>query len=263
MKSFPGHRAAHHGIFLSLYGGVGRVADALARHGMDGCIIDLDGNPANDVTNGLVQQDIDVLLDSGHVSILGIEVVCSSWSQARRAPRWSRMPHRLRTAGQFIMGLPGLSESEKLHVKLGNKMYRHAIRCIWKCIDKNIRGYLEQPATSLFWHTPGIKRLLRTGHAFLCTADMCQYGTQFKKPTTFLFWGVEPSAIKLSRCCMVHNRCSRTGKKHVLLSGISGKRFLTRAAQVYPRDLASAVAEQLLFAAPLKNKAALSPTLPP
>eukprot|EP00969_Alexandrium_andersonii_P141433 6254288-Alexandrium_andersonii.AAC.1 len=62
--------------------------------------------------------------------------------------------------------------------------------------------------------------LLRRRGVFLRTVDFCQYGVPWRKRTYFNFWGVPESSIELKVCHPTRNRCSCTGKRHVVLSGV-------------------------------------------
>ena len=102
-------------------------------------------------------------------------------------------------------------------------------------------GYLVNPRGSMLWLTPGINKLLRLPGFKLVHTDMCQHGCLWKKRTSFLIWN---ASVELPLCKPLNHRCSATLKRHLELTGKSGTIFLTRAAQVYPRKLASALASQ-------------------
>eukprot|EP00969_Alexandrium_andersonii_P283095 12514534-Alexandrium_andersonii.AAC.1 len=129
--------------------------------------------------------------------ILGLEPVCASWSAARRAPAWSRLPHRLRQAGRHIYGLPQLTSREQQLVLDGNRMRRHAVAMVLHHMKQGGRGYLENPMSSLWWRTLAMAPLLRRRGFFLRTVDFCQYGVPWRKRTYFMFWGVPESSIEL------------------------------------------------------------------
>ena len=131
-------------------------------------------------------------------------------------------------------------DSDQNKVRCGNLQQAHARRYVGKCLNKNIPGYLENPRTSRFWKLPWVLRLVAAGRAQLVDFDMCQYGTQWRKPTRLLVWNV-PTTIELLRCSGKQGLCSRTHKPHLLLSGVAKGRFLTAAAQVYPPAFATAL----------------------
>ena len=94
------------------------------------------------------------------------------------------------------------------------------------------------PMSSMIWQTPQIQRLLRDSRVKLCPLEMCMYNTQWKKPTFILLWNAP--ATNFLRCTG-RRVCTRTGKSHMQLTGISGKRFLTEQAQVYSKEFSKAL----------------------
>ena len=125
--------------------------------------------------------------------------------------------------------------------KKANTMYRFLMRLVKLHAAAGKSGYLENPRGSMLWLTPGIKKLLRLS-GFKLHTDMCQHGCLWKKRTSFLIWN---ASVELPLCKPLNHRCSATLKRHLELTGKSGSKLLTRAAQVYPRKLASALAPQL------------------
>ena len=240
-------------FFLSLYGGASHCAQEASNLGVDSVILDYAHNKQNDLCTPAVQKETFNAVSSNHVACVGIELVCASWSLARRAPLHSPMPSALRDSGKHLFGFPYLTGRDAIAVKAGNAQYRHAMKLITLCLKHDVRGYLENPQSSRLFKTPGIQKLLRTRQAFLVTCHFCQYGTQWRKATSFLIWGVEPRSVVLNTCSMCHNRCSASGKRHVQLSGLGGGKFKTAAVQVYPRRLAQHLMMQLLAAPSYRN----------
>ena len=217
--------------FLSLFGGVGNPAKCWKDLGGIAFLFDLSDSTGNDLSKHSAWNTVERNLKLFHV--VGIDLPCNTWSRARRAPWWSRMPKPLRSTQGFIMGLPGLSATDFAKVKQANVMFLRAVRLIKRCLKSNIAGYLEYSANSMLWDTPQIQRLLTDSRVHLCVTDMCMYGTAWRKPTKLLLWNVSPSEFLR---CRGHGKCQRTGKAHLQLSGISGKKFLTEKAQVYSRQ---------------------------
>ena len=225
-----------HVKFLSLFGGVGEASKFVARCGGISALVDWDKNPMNDLSKPSRWKDVEKLLED--CNLVGIDLPCPTWSRARRAPRWSKMPSPLRDDFDYIWGLPDLTAAEKDKVNKANHMTWGALRVIRRCIRTGVAGYLENPWTSRLWLVRGIRRLLRSGMAFLIRVDQCQYGTQWRKPTGLLIWGCSPFQLKI---CGQGSLCSRTRKPHLQLTGAFKGKFLTRQAQVYTKQFASAV----------------------
>ena len=231
------------GRFLSLYGGAGRCAQEACKLHYDSYILDMDHHSSNDLTNSSVHTGVSFILENRLVDYLGIELVCNSWSRARRAPVESPMPSAVRSPGRFIWGLPKLSPNDRGLCERGTCMLRYAFEYIRICHRVGIPGYLENPGSSMMFTVPEFKVLEDAGIIYFPKCDFCQYGTPWKKPTTFVTWLWKP---ELKQCHMCQGRCSHSGKKHVVLSGFQNKRFMTSYAQVYPRNLAKSLMGQML-----------------
>lgn len=147
------------------------------------------------------------------------------------------MPSALRDNGKRLMGLPGLNLRDLEKVRGANIMVRRAAKIIRFCWSHGIAGYLENPWSSRLWKARAIRRLLKHANVFLVRCDMCQYGRQWRKPTGLLVWGCSPFILKT---CCTGLKCSQTGKAHLMLSGLSGGKFLTAHAQVSPAQFAAA-----------------------
>lgn len=223
-------------VFLSLFGGKGECARFVSSRGGTGIIVDFDFSSANDLSKPSRWKDVRTL--ACYSTLVGVDLPCNTWSRARRAPWWSKMPSALRDDDRYIFGLPDLSTKDRAKVQGANLMLRESVRLIKYCLQHNIPGYLENPWTSRVWKTPSIRRLLRSKCVFLVRADMCQYHTQWRKPTGLLIWGCSPFVFKT---CWHGHLCKRTHKPHLQLSGISGGKFLTHQAQVYTKQFAEAL----------------------
>ena len=93
-------------------------------------------------------------------SHVGIDLLCNTWTKARRAPLWSSYPHRSRGAGDEVFGLQGLSKSDHNKALSGNHMFFGSLKVVQKCLKLNIPGYRENPKNSWLWETPQIINLL-------------------------------------------------------------------------------------------------------
>ena len=180
------------------------------------------------------------MLSIGVVDVVGLEVVCSSWSRARDRPGG---PPPLRDSHKFLFGLPDRKPGDLKNIREGNFQYRSCMRIIKKCLDVGVPGYLENPKSSRFFLTPGVKKLVSSGLGHLVDLDQCQYGAPYRKRTTLLIWGLPPGSACFKMCTGRRGRCSRTNRKHVHLAGQQGGVFKTRAAQAYPQQMAAAIAE--------------------
>ena len=224
-------------VLLSLFGGVGECCRFVSRHGGDAILIDFASSKQNDL--GRPSRWQDVLSLAAFATIVGIDLPCNTWSRARRAPWWSKMPSPLRgDSPSDIFGLSGLKKSDFDKVQAANHMVRGALRLIRFCLKKGIPGYLENPLTSRLWKVPAIQQLLAQRKAFFIRADMCQYNTQWRKPTGLLIWHCSSFSMKT---CWQKAKCKRTAKPHLQLTGAINGKFLTHQAQVYTKEFASSL----------------------
>ena len=223
------HGSLNGKAFLSLFGGVGNPAEFWCECGGGSALIDYAFSTANDLSKSSVWNQILKVLICFWV--VGIDLPCNTWSRARGAPEWSRLPKPLRSR-EYIFGLPNLKPSDFEKVSAANRMFFGAVKVIRKCLKLGIAGYLENPASSWVWETPQMRRLIQHPQVSIVRVDMCQYDVQWKKPTKLLFFGVAPTHLQT---CAGKSLCSRTHRKHLQLSGIVGKKFLTEQAQIYSK----------------------------
>ena len=226
---------------LSLFGGAAEPAKAWARRGGHAAVIDVAGDPANDLSK---PARWNILARHLHrFSLLGIDLPCNTWSRARRGPPGSCFPQPLRgDDAHTILGLPDLSEKDAATVKAANRMVIGACKLIRRALRLGIPGYLENPMCSRLWLCPMIRKLLQDTRVTVVKVDMCQYGTQWMRPTKLMVWNV--NKFDMLRC-RSRGVCDRTSKAHLVLTGISGKRFLTEHAQVYPKAFGEALVQSL------------------
>ena len=109
---------------------------------------------------------------------------------------------------------------------------------------------VENPQTSRLWLCPGFVALMKQSNVQFVVFHMCQFGSKWKQ-TTSIMTGNIPEHMRqpLRRTCSGRRGfCSRTGKRHLVLSGSSPSGVpWTRIAQVYPRNLCVALAKLLCY----------------
>ena len=165
---------------------------------------------------------------------------CESFSKARRAPQWSRMPHQLRSSAH-VSGLPDLLPKDRSAAELGNALLAASMRIMRELIAHGVPFVVENPRSSYLWEMPSMKKLL--GHRSVCTAecDQCMYGCAWKKPTRFLLSDGMPASHLSKTCRGLRGRCARTKQKHYVLSGFADGAWRTTQAKVYSNQLCSAI----------------------
>ena len=98
-----------------------------------------------------------------HRKVLGVGIAhpCESFSKARRAPAWSKMPHQLRSR-EFVMGLASLEGKDLAACELGNNNLAATMKLIRTLRRLHIPFFVESPRGSYLWETPALKRLLQS-----------------------------------------------------------------------------------------------------
>ena len=216
------------------------MALSFARRGGLAVVFDLERHADNDLGKKAIVPDIDSLVDT--CDVLGVDLPCSTWSRARRAPRSSPFPSAVRT-NEKLMGLPDNPPRDAAMVRKHNFMYRQALKWIRHHADRNGTGYLENPLTSMLWRTRGVRRLMKRRDFAVVDFDMCQYNCGWRKPTRLLVWGELAGRLQLKRCQGKRGVCSRTHRAHITLSGVADGHFRTSAAQIYPKAFTDALAD--------------------
>ena len=125
---------------------------------------------------------------------------------------------------------------------------RFCARVLSLCAEQGIPALMENPQRSLIWHAAPMQRVSRLRKASLATCDQCQYGARWRKATSLLMVNV-PTALqdRLRLRCEGRGVCDRSGKPHIILSGVDpvSKKFWTSLAQSYSLGFARCIADVL------------------
>ena len=163
------------------------------------------------------------------------------------------MPGALRgESGRELYGLPGLSETDALKVKVANELLQYMYALCRYCFRRRVPFNIENPRTSRLWKTHELRALTALPHSVEVLFDFCQYGEPWRKSTRVLASRHADLRAMARQCHFGRGyMCSATGKRHQLLSGYAGKVFRTAVAQAYPkrlcRELAVSIREHALF----------------
>ena len=224
---------------VELYSGKGFVTRQLRRKGVGTIAWDWSSSAVFNLLVGPAFLILTGCIEAGIVVILRMGTPCRSWSRARRAPLWSRMPHRLRIA-TAVYGLKELVGNDSKIVEEGNLLSKRGQVLYATCRRLSVSWSEDNPAQSYLWLEHGrISRQQVTAvSSYLFT--MCAFGAPYKKRTRIdeinvLFPELE-AADCTSRIC-VFKKC-----RHMPLSGLSEGKFVTSAAAAYPLRLARVIA---------------------
>lgn len=225
-RTFPGKFA------LEVFAGSARLSAAIKRRGYPCFPLDVCIDPFDNVLDIKVRSHIFGLIRKRRITFIWIGMPCTSFSVARRNDGIGPGPLRSDT---YPMGLPHLLPHDMKKVKEGNLLLEFSYNLIVECNRYNVPWALENPGSSRCWLTPLLKKL--SSSADFCILDFCQFGEPWKKQTAILHKGVDLSTAQ--RLCIGGGKvCSRTGKKHLVLKGVSPSgSFWTLVAQPYPFEL--------------------------
>ena len=224
---------------FEIFSGSGRLSDAVERLGWASTRWDIKVAAAHDLTRPSAVRRLLTALPAASWVHLGTP--CASFSIARRG-RVGRPGGPLRSR-RFPMGIPGLSEADQSRVDIGNKLLGVTLQVIRWCLRRGVPVSLENPRSSRLWQVPAVKRLVARGEAV--RTDYCQFGTPWRKSTTFAFWNTT-GPHKIEKICTGRALCSRSHAKHVALSGNNPQGVpWTRVAEPYPRPLCRQLANAM------------------
>eukprot|EP00438_Fugacium_kawagutii_P035340 Skav207489 [mRNA] locus=scaffold334:50621:51457:+ [translate_table: standard] len=225
---------------LEIFAGTARVASQLCDHGVPCYPIDICLYPGHDVLDSHVEYRILNWIRSGVILFIWLGMPCTSFSRARKFDGLGPPPIR---TDEHLWGLPGLGEKDRLKVHTGNALFYFTLRVLQVCEQFKIPYALENPASSMAWLLPPLKRFLRDYKPDVVILDFCCYGEVWRKPTQ-LMTHFFPSSSLGRTCQPWKGLCSNTHKPHQRLVGQdSNNVFWTLRAQPYPWQLARCVAE--------------------
>ena len=227
-------------ICLELYAGSGHWSRAVASLGYYVLLVDLKFGGGHDLDNAKLMDFFLGLVQGRKIWFLLAGFPCQSFSKARNRPDG---PPPLRNDA-FVLGLPGLRPHDTRKVARGNRAVGFVCRLLRACIIGHVPAALENPKSSWAWQTPAMVDLASLRQVRRWHVDFCQYGTAWKKPTTFVTVGCDSGRVERFCCPTRPWVCSRIGCRHQRLEGLNAEGvFWTHVAKAYPRRLCRALAQ--------------------
>ena len=224
-------------VFAEVFSGKAGLTRAMRRHGwlvLPPIDIVVEGEvlSATNILDPVVLQKVQNWLQSGVVALVHFGTPCTTFSRARKHGDGGPPPIR---SEQFLMGIPGISAKDKEKVQLGTRSLDITLLLCRAVAAHGGQWSLENPSSSMLWMMPQTIELIKIANAHLFSLDMCAFGSEHMKPTTFA----------CSHCCRegIVRRCpgSSLTHVHVPLKGtvvVDGVEiFRTKLAQVYPDEL--------------------------
>ena len=200
----------------------------------------------------LSQPDVELTLmrwiRSGAVWAVFLGTDCTTWCTASysKGPGWF---NSYRSKTNLWGDLGALSPKAQVKLLQGNAHAKFTIRVLSAIAQQpSTAGGLENPRGSVIWKIPELQALGQHSRCYETVCHYCQYGTQWKKPTSLFFVGGQKARAP-AKLCTGGKRCSRTKKPHLTLGQgrchPSSGRLLTRLATEYPKALAAQIVECL------------------
>jgi hypothetical protein len=237
-------------FFVEVFSGTGHLASAVRELGLDAFEFDItEQGGRNNLLHSKTLHELKALI--AHPMCRGVwyGFPCGTFSSARRHDG-GPMPLR-GTNSKDIWGLPHLEGKERARVNSANKLLLRMHELMKHGENHRVPFYFENPRSSNVWMHPIIKQWVQHKFSHTVEFDYCQFGTDWRKPTTILSVGNEAFHIgKLVKCRQTwHGKdsiCSKTDKPHTTLSGFLGGadkgQYLTNRACPYPKDFCTYVA---------------------
>lgn len=197
-------------VGLEIFSGSGHFSRSMRRRQKRVFCAEFDicHGPQFDLTKRATLFHICHLLASGQVAYVWLGTPCHSWSRARR---WDgRGPGPLRDDGDYLMGLPGLSDKDQVKVDIGNCLMRASAKIFRVCLQLGIPVALENPRTSRLWKSRPIAHLLNHVQVHSDFTDFCQDGKEFRKRTRIM-WAHVNLRQSMRKCSGKRGVCSRAG----------------------------------------------------
>jgi hypothetical protein len=245
-KAMKAARKNFHFVYLDLFAGVQGISTHLKNVGCACLHFEVTLGPEYDLCNSKVRQLIRGWISSSCVAAVWLATPCTSWSRARHGPANSSWgPIR---DNNFIYGLPNVSEKDKQKLRMGNATMRCTAQFIRTCIQNRVPVFLENPAHSMIWMAPEIKKCCtHMSHRSFIT-DFCQHGARWRKRTRISAWYAQPCSVMNLTCSGRKGLCSHTLKPHIILQGQDRKSkcLWTHIAQPYPRTFAKRAASWMI-----------------
>lgn len=128
---------------------------------------------------------------------------------------------------------------------MGTRLMQLTAQLCTYASQSSVPWVIENPQSSLIWHTAEFQGLCRGRDVERIVTHMCGFGTRWKKPTTLWSAGLEGIEKMIFKCSSFGCQpCQYSQKPHIILSGGDphGVRWTKRAA-AYPDRFGSALAK--------------------
>ena len=144
-------------------------------------------------------------------------------------------------------GIPHLHALARTQVDMANILVTNTITILRLAQQLHIPWVVENPLSSLLWHTSVVAGAFDKWNVEFVKLHMCAFGSRWRKATSLATSRlINPQALA-GRCVRLPDgKCSHSGSHHIQLSGRDPFGVLwTRRAQSYPKPFCRAAAGAL------------------
>ena len=232
--------------FADCYSGEGGVGRAVEESGMASRWLEISHGPTGDMTCPKVMRRLAQDAVRGLLISCMMAIVCTSWTTARN--RTNTIRSRAEPWGVAHPRKP-LSDLDVGRLREGNDQVRKLLKFLKLLHRLRIPWCIENPANSVLWWVPQLRRYLNCRRVNEVVVDQCSFGRPWRKRSRLWFGNcdaVDVEALETCRC-EGKQRCSFSAKKHIQLTGTApnGKAW-TVLAQAFPKKMCSRIAHILL-----------------
>ena len=246
----PGLEPMEKAFFIEMFSGSGRMAEAVLGQGVAAYEYDLNKKGGyKNLLDAKVLNEVKALLKDPNCVGIWFGFPCGTFSSARR---YDGGPPPLRGNNtKDIWGFPHLEGTERNRVKAANKLLLRMHELMKICEKEGVPFYLENPQKLKLWNHPLISKWTRHPNTTKVEFDYCQFGTDWKKPTSVLcFNNARFNTETGKRCKETYDKdkrrvCSKTLQPHEVLDGKTKGKYKTAIACPYPQEFCSHLTEIL------------------
>ena len=218
-------------VVVELFAGSGRFSRAASLRGQYVISIDIRWGSDHDLSSAKLQSVLLGWVQCRWVRYLLAGFPCQSLTRARNRPGG---PPALRDKNN-LFGFAHCTPTDAAKIVRGNDAVSFVCKLLRALRHAETPCVAENPWTSWAWQLPNLQEVMQLPGFRLSRVDFCQYGMPWRKSTGFLTFNCDASIIE--RRCSGHSICSRSGLRHVVLTGSCNGIFLTHLAEPYPKSL--------------------------